>query len=689
MNNTHDQWFLMKNNTDPPINTVPLLQQQHQSSRMLSNVVHQSSSPSNGFTSCRDEILINNNNNSWNMNGHRDHHHDHDYHQLSLNLSSMSLSDEDHHQPNNNNVARIRGNNVVDSNSNININNMPGFHETHAYNNNNNIVEDETLTATNPTTYPRYHQNMGSPKSLFGVSSLSDMKWGIQKGNTFAGVSQMGSSIDHGNGIGNTLSYGHFYGHGRGRVVPVQLQNSSYNNLYEQQQQRLVCPSPTRSSFAMENDFPANPIMYTTQNVVNNAPPSPLYYPSNSHFQLPQSPYPTRPIEEPLAFKCDNSFILQENDMRRDWNSFLGGAGARVIPQISHNFPIRTENTRAFVTDDDVQVQQPLMNFLSSNMPLPALQSYMIHTAKDQNGGRQLQKLVEEGSNEDKEMVFEGVIDNIVELMMDPFGNYLVQKLLEFCREDQRLQIVHMLTKEPGQLVRTSLNTHGTRVVQVLISTIKSRRQIALVRAAIQPAFLELVKDLNGNHVIQRCLTCFSVQDNEFIFDAATKFCLDVSTHQHGCCVLQRCIDYSKGKSQERLVREICKHGFHLAQDPYGNYVVQYIIQMQIPSAIAKFTAQFRGNYVTLSTQKFSSHVVEKCLKYIPETRARIVQELLSVPRFECLLQDPYGNYVLQCALDNTKGSLLTSLVDAVRAHKSLRTSPYCKRTFSKIQLKK
>jgi hypothetical protein len=57
--------------------------------------------------------------------------------------------------------------------------------------------------------------------------------------------------------------------------------------------------------------------------------------------------------------------------------------------------------------------------------------------------------------------VFNGVIDNVVELMMDPFGNYLVQKLLEFCRDEQRLQIVLMLTKEPGQLVRTSFNTHG------------------------------------------------------------------------------------------------------------------------------------------------------------------------------------------------------------------------------------
>jgi hypothetical protein len=56
----------------------------------------------------------------------------------------------------------------------------------------------------------------------------------------------------------------------------------------------------------------------------------------------------------------------------------------------------------------------------------------------------------------------------------------------------------------------------------------------------------------------------------QFIFDAAIKFLLDVATHQHGCCVLQRCIDFSKGKSLEKLVKEICKYGFSLAQDPYG-----------------------------------------------------------------------------------------------------------------------
>ena len=39
-------------------------------------------------------------------------------------------------------------------------------------------------------------------------------------------------------------------------------------------------------------------------------------------------------------------------------------------------------------------------------------------------------------------IVFDGIIDNVVELMMDPFGNYLVQKLLDVCREEQKLHIV-------------------------------------------------------------------------------------------------------------------------------------------------------------------------------------------------------------------------------------------------------
>lgn len=128
------------------------------------------------------------------------------------------------------------------------------------------------------------------------------------------------------------------------------------------------------------------------------------------------------------------------------------------LPQVvvSPRVPVCNHGNSSSVAAGDV-MQPLLLNFGS----VAELQAYMYHMAKDQNGCRFLQTMVEDGTPEDVQIVFEGVRDVVVELMMDPFGNYLVQKLVEFCRDDQRLQIVLMLTKEPGQLVRTSLNTHG------------------------------------------------------------------------------------------------------------------------------------------------------------------------------------------------------------------------------------
>lgn len=82
------------------------------------------------------------------------------------------------------------------------------------------------------------------------------------------------------------------------------------------------------------------------------------------------------------------------------------------------------------------------------------------------------------------------------------------------------------------------------------------------------------------------------------------------------------------------------------------NYVVQFILELKIPSATSTLVSQFQGNYVHLSSQKFSSHVVEKCLVVLnDESRSRIIRELLSATHFERLLQDPHANYVVQTAL--------------------------------------
>lgn len=50
-----------------------------------------------------------------------------------------------------------------------------------------------------------------------------------------------------------------------------------------------------------------------------------------------------------------------------------------------------------------------------------------------------------------------------------------------------------------------------------------------------------------------RWLQRLGPEDSQFIYDAAAGNCLDIATHRHGCCVLQRCIDYATNPQVGRV----------------------------------------------------------------------------------------------------------------------------------------
>lgn len=90
----------------------------------------------------------------------------------------------------------------------------------------------------------------------------------------------------------------------------------------------------------------------------------------------------------------------------------------------------------------------------------------------------------------------------------------------------------------------------------------------------------------------------------------------------------------------------------------YRNYVVQLVFELRLPWATADILDRLEGHYADLSMQKFSSHVVEKCLKYAGDEHCtRLIQELIENPRLDQIMQDPYGNYVIQAALSQSKVS--------------------------------
>lgn len=320
-----------------------------------------------------------------------------------------------------------------------------------------------------------------------------------------------------------------------------------------------------------------------------------------------------------------------------------------------------------------------------NNVSFETLKPEILTLCTDQHGCRFLQRKLDEKDPNTLKMIFDEVHPSITKLMTDPFGNYLCQKLLENCDNEQRTVLIGNCMVNMTQI---ALNQHGTRALQKMIEFVSTPQQTQMIIDAMRYDVVQLIQDLNGNHVIQKCLNHLSSVDAQFIFDAVGQHCVPVGTHRHGCCVLQRCVDHASGLQKGELVRQISNHAFDLVQDAFGNYVVQYILDLEEPLFIEPLCHNFKGSVVYLSKQKFSSNVMEKCIRVASdESRRMLIQEIIPPTELEKLLRDSFANYVVQTAFDYADDDQKHALANNLRPIlPNIRHTPYGRRLQTKIQ---
>ena len=320
----------------------------------------------------------------------------------------------------------------------------------------------------------------------------------------------------------------------------------------------------------------------------------------------------------------------------------------------------------------------------ANNPPLEHLQGQIYTLCTDQNGCRYLQKQLEQNKDEYTRLVFEEVKDHMADLMTDPFGNYLCQKLLEHTNKDQDTVLIRNAS---ANMFKIALNQHGTRALQKMIEYVVERAQIEMLVDALKDHVTTMIQDLNGNHVIQKCLNRLSAPDIQFIIDAVSANCVAVGTHRHGCCVIQRCVDHATPEQKLQLVNAITGCAYPLVQDPFGNYVLQYIFDQGETSFSQLLCKTFLGHVAELSKQKFSSNVIEKCIRIADDTtKHELIEEIILTPEFERIADDPFANYVVQTAWDNANEEDEARLADRIRPVLGrMRHKPYGRRFQTRI----
>ncbi|XVE93463.1 hypothetical protein REPUB_Repub01dG0195000 [Reevesia pubescens] len=360
-----------------------------------------------------------------------------------------------------------------------------------------------------------------------------------------------------------------------------------------------------------------------------------------------------------LAFACPRR-LINNSDLQCGWGNTWAVNGSESENSSSnllssmYNYPV-------------VYTQQR-----SKYSSVEELKGQVSSVAKDRYGCRFLQKKFDHEiiKHEEIEMIFLEVKDHLHELMVHQFANYLIQKLFEAGNQEQRTELLLLLVSNEQRFIEVCTDMHGTRGVQKFMERISSQEQRSFLLSMLKPIAVTLTNNIHGHHIIEQCLNKFSNEDTKHLVDEIVEHCLDIATDKSGCCVLQQCLAHAKAEAKERLLDQITENAFLLSEHPYGNYVVQYVLGMRVPNVTSNIIVQLGGSYVTLSMNKYGSNVVEKCLKDAGEEHsARIITEIMHDPDFLKVLQDPFGNYVVQSALHVSKRDLHNTLVEFIQHH--------------------
>uniref|UniRef100_A0A669DAM8 Pumilio homolog 1 n=1 Tax=Oreochromis niloticus TaxID=8128 RepID=A0A669DAM8_ORENI len=285
------------------------------------------------------------------------------------------------------------------------------------------------------------------------------------------------------------------------------------------------------------------------------------------------------------------------------------------------------------------------------NLQLRDIAGHIMEFSQDQHGSRFIQLKLERASSAERQLVFSEILQAAYQLMVDVFGNYVIQKFFEVC-------------------------------VQLMLCCVEMVREL-------DGHVLKCVKDQNGNHVVQKCIECVQPHALHFIIEA---FKGQVGLHK-------KIFPHSVTVARQRMA-DIHTHSLllpegseHIVTDQYGNYVIQHVLEHGRAEDKSKIVAEIRGNVLGLSQHKFASNVVEKCVTHASRAeRAVLIDEVCSLTEgphsaLYTMMKDQYANYVVQKMIDVAEPTQRKIVMHKIRPHIStLRKYTYGKHILAKLE---
>jgi hypothetical protein len=259
------------------------------------------------------------------------------------------------------------------------------------------------------------------------------------------------------------------------------------------------------------------------------------------------------------------------------------------------------KNSNNYPQNDRRKKVKKLENSMYINKPLSFLAQNITVLGKDQSACRYIQKIIGENPSEGLRIFYEPICDNILELINDQFGNYLIQKILTYLNEDQLINILKLIS---FHFFDICCNNHGTRVLQKFMDYSKTPKVVNHFYRLLKPLITPLLKELKGTFIVQKFAKVYPDYEDE-INEIIIQNSPDLSTHRHGCCVIQNYLELKDPIMTPRLLDKLIENCLLLIVDQFGNYVIQTILLMGVKKYGNKLAENISQNIVYYAKHKY------------------------------------------------------------------------------------
>ena len=251
--------------------------------------------------------------------------------------------------------------------------------------------------------------------------------------------------------------------------------------------------------------------------------------------------------------------------------------------------------------------------------------------------------------------------EGLSKLMKNIFGNYFIQGIIKNANYSQ-IKLILILISD--NFVEISENNSGTYAIQKLLGKINTIELRYLVLKYIENKELEMAMNNNATYVIQKIIEIIPDTERLNLNNMILNNFLFLSINSECIFIIERFIDTitiieNKIKIQNLIYLNCLK----LCDNPYGNYLIQYILKIWKNKDIQNIINIIINNANYLIQQKFSSNVIEKSIEIFDnKSRKMMIWKICVEGDILSVIKNQYGHYVLNKTIKYMDNDIKTEI---------------------------